>query len=238
MKFVLNNQNLHEINVNPDGVALWKRLAKGLTGGVIGNNDVIDQTAYLDGDGFGTTTVTGGQKITTFAGHRFTGDPAQDYIVGVSNLFGAGRETQYRFTNAVGEGFIGECTVASIESGGGDANAKTDIGFEVHINGAPVQVPQAIAPALTMVVAVGTVSGTTSFTATPDGDNTLAYKLQSADIGEMYVNQYIDGSYIGYTSGADIKALEGQYLVGVELDENKRLVKINSHLLITADILA
>lgn len=233
--FPINYMDLYEINTNPSGVANWERLAEGLTGGVIANNDVVDQTTYLDGDGFGTSDVTGGQKTVAFTGHRSIGDPAQDYIVSIASSFGDARKTQFRYRDAQGKGFEAEVTITNIEAGGGDANAKKDISFEIHANGKPTEVPLALASDLTAVISAGTVTGTTSFTATPTGENTLAYRLSSSDKGAMYTNQYVD-NVIGYTSGANINATAGQWLIMFELDTNGRLALVNSSELTAGDI--
>jgi hypothetical protein len=235
--FPLNFQDLYEVNTNPGGTAVWERLASGLTGASQSNNDVTDQTTYLDGDGFGSTDVTGGQRVLSFAGHREIGDPAQDYIMGIASDFGLARKTQFRYRDSQGVGIDAEVTIANIEDAGGDANAKKDIAFEIHANGKPVKVVKSIAPDLTIVVAGGTASGTTSFTATPGGDNTLAYKLSAGALSDQYLNQYLDGE-IAYTSGSDIIATAGQFLTSFELDANGRVVASNSYELMAGDITA
>jgi hypothetical protein len=233
--FPLNFKDLHEININPGGTALYARVAGGITGASQSNNDVVDQTPYLDGDGYASSDVTGGQRTIAMAGHRKEGDEAQDYIIGVSGDFGQARKTQYRYRDSLGAGFDAEVTLVSIEDAGGDANAKKDLSFEIHVNGKPVKVPKSIAPDLVVVVTAGSVSGTTSFTATPTGGNTLAYKLTAGSIGDQYLNQYIEGQ-IGYTSGSDIIATAGQFLTTFEIDTNGRVVASNSYELQPADI--
>ena len=234
----LNFMDLYEIDITPQGASrTWKRLAEGISGAVQANNDVVDQTPYLSGNGFGSTDVTGGQKTIAFSGHRVIGDPAQDYIASIANSFGEARKTNFRYLDSQGAGYSGNCTIQAIEVGGGDANAKKDISFQVDINGQPTEIPVSVAGELSITVAGGVLSGTTKATATPDSGNTLAYRLSATDIGQLYANQYID-NYIGYTSGADIKATAGQFLIVFELDANKRLVKVNSHELLAGDITA
>lgn len=233
--FPLNYQDLYEININPSGSAVWARIASGITGASQSNNDVIDQTPYLDGEGFSSSDVTGGQKTIDFTGHREIGDAAQDYIVGIASDFGQARKTQFRFRDSVGAGIDGECTIVNIDDAGGDANAKKDLSFGIHINGKPTKVVKSIAPQLAIVVAAGSVTGTTSFTATPTGDNTLAYKLSAQALGDQYLNQYLDGQ-IAYTSGTDIIAEAGQFLTAYEIDTNGRVVAVNSHELQAGDI--
>lgn len=233
--FPLNFQDLYQIDTNPDGAEAFARLAEGLTSGVIGSNDVVDQTPYLDGDGYSSSDVTGGQKIITFSGHRAVGDTAQDYIASINNTFGSGRKTTFKYQDARGYGFTGNCTIANIEIGGGDANAKKDISFEVHMNGKPTEIPLALAPALSIVVAGGATSGTTSATATATGS--LGYRLSVAEVTDLYEGQYLD-DYVGYTSGNDITATAGQYLTVFDVDANGRVVSYNSHELQAGDITA
>ena len=234
--FPLNYQDLHEINITPEAeTATYVRLASGITGASQGNNDVVDQTPYLDGDGFSSSEVTGGQRIISMAGHREIGDSAQDYIIGKALSFGSERKTQYRYRDSQGAGFDAEITLANIEDAGGDANVKKDISFEIHVNGKPTQVVKSQAPDLAIVVSAGSVTGTTSFTATPDGDNTLAYKLSSTALDTQYLNQYLDGETT-YSSGDNIVATAGQFLTSFELDGNGRVVKSNSYELQALDI--
>src|SRR5690606_341689 len=78
---LVQSKHLFEININPGGVTPeWARLAKGFNSFEPSTNEEIDQTNYLDGEGFGTTTVMGAQLTLTFSGHRYYGDPAQDFI--------------------------------------------------------------------------------------------------------------------------------------------------------------
>lgn len=233
--FPLNFTDLFEININPSGTANWQRLAEGLTSGTVANNDVVDQTPYLNGGGYASSAVTGGQLTVAFAGHRVVGNLAQDFIEDISNSFGANRETQFRKRNAQGKGFTANVTVANVQIGGGDANAKQDISFEIHCNGKPTELPLSVASALSITVAGGTLAGTTKATATAEEGNTLGYKLTASAPSAYYNMQYVD-DFIGYTSGNDITASVGQFLTVFELDANQRLVKVNTHELVEADI--
>lgn len=233
--FPLNFEDLYQIDVDPDGTETFARLAEGLTSGVLGSNDVVDQTSYLDGDGYASSDVTGGQKIITFAGHRAIGDTAQDYIASINNTFGSGRKTTFKYQDSQGRGFYGNATIANIEIGGGDANAKKDISFEIHMNGKPTEIPLSLAPELPITVAGGATSGTTTATATATG--TLGYRLSASEVTGLYVDSYLD-DYIGYTSGADITATAGQYLTVFDVDANGRVVSYNSYELQAGDITA
>ena len=233
--FPLNYQDLYEIDSTPGTTATYVRLAAGLTGAVIANNDVVNQTTYLDGGGFGSSDVTGGQKTIAFTGHNDTSDAAQTYIRSIAGSFGEARKTIFRYRDSQGVGFDAPVTITSIETGGGDASSKKEIAFEIHANGGPTAVALTNAPALSIVIAAGVTTGTTKCTATAGAGNTLSYKLLHADYAPQHVNQYLSGD-IAYTSTDDIAATAGQYLAVFEIDSNERIVKANSQLLASGDI--
>lgn len=234
--FALNFQELYELDITPEAVEpTWARLGPGLTTADPGNNEDIDQTKYLDGDGFGSSAVIGMQRTVSFSGHRVVGDAAQDFIASVEYEAGSERETTFRAYDAQGNKVQKECTIANIDFGGGDAGAKQDVSFEIHLNGKPVRTPKSAAAELTSTVATGTTVGTTTFTATPDGTNTLAYQLKAASIGTVYGDQYVSG-LIPYTSGDEIEATVGQFLCMYELNEYGRVAKFAEHELAALDI--
>ena len=235
MSFALNYMDLFEIDITPNAASeTWARLGSGLSSADPSNNENIDQTAYLDDDGYGTSTVIGAQKIISFSGHRELGDSAQDYIASIQNTLGSSRNTTFRYTDADGSKMSGPCIIANIDIGGGDAGAKKEISFEVHMNGKPTDTPKSAAETLTSTVAAGSVAGTTKFTATAGAGNTLAYKLLPQTAGTVYGSAYIDG-YTNYTSAANITASVGQYLQMFEIDANKRIVKFAEKLLDAGD---
>jgi hypothetical protein len=237
-RFAQNFQQLLEIDITPTGATrTYKRVGAGIETAEKTNNDEVDQKQYLDGDGYGSSDVTGKQRIINCSGDRVFGDAAQDYIAGLQSIVGDGLKTNVRYTAPDGSQFSGKCTIANIEEGAGSANEKMGFSFEIHVNGRPSEIPAVTASALTITVAAGVAVATTSFTATAGAGNTLAYRLSAASLGLFNLNQYVDG-YIDYISGADIKATAGQILTAFELDANKRLVKYAEHTLISADIKA
>ena len=236
--FPLNFQNLYEINVTPNATEKkWARIAAGISSVTPSNNDNVDQSAYLDGNGYGSSDVIGAQKTYAFSGHRKEGDTAQDYIFDdIQERLGEDRKTEFRHTSSSGKVTYGACTICNIVDGGGDANAKSDISFEIHINGAPTITPGSAAPQLEVTVAVGSADGCTKATATAGTGNHLAYTLRNSALSPNG-NSFIFG-LTSYTSGADIKASAGQVLNIFELDENERVVKFNAHTLEASDIKA
>lgn len=140
--FALNSENKFEIDTTPsEATETFARLAAGLSTFDPQWNEELDQTQYLDGDGFASSDVTGAQLVISYEGHRNFGDPAQDFIAGLQPLLGEDRKTNFRWTDANGDQFSGNVTVANIVSGGGDANAKNTFSFEIHFNGKPTYTP-------------------------------------------------------------------------------------------------
>jgi len=108
------------------------------------------------------------------------------------------------------------------------------------LEGIYVSYAGADAPELTAVVAGGSVSDTTSFTATPGAGNTLGYILGASSPGAKYLDliDSFTGSVEPYTSGADIVAAAGQVLTMCEVNSSGRIVKIKEVTLASGDITA
>lgn len=122
---------------------VYVTIKAGITSSEISLNEEVDQTAYMDGDGYKSTDVTGAQVTIAFSGHRVYGDAAQDYIYGKALTIGDARKTKAKITYSDGLVLTGPCTLANIEGPSGDAGTKQDIGFEVHLNGKPTSTPAA-----------------------------------------------------------------------------------------------
>jgi hypothetical protein len=233
--FVLNFQDLYEIDITPLTTATWVRLAVGISSAVPSMNEVLAEDVYLDGEGFGSTDVIGAKMRIEFAGHRVVGNAAQDYIVSKKLELGDARKTHLRYTDAIGNVITGNVTIAEVEEGGGDAGAKKELTFKTDVNGKPTLTAKAAAAALTATVAPGAAAGTTSFTATPTSPNTLSFKICAADPGAVYGSQYVSED-IPYTSGANISgAAAGNYLQMFELNAYGRVVKYVAVLLDAQD---
>lgn len=233
MSFPLNYQTLLELDITPDeATATYARVAAGISGFDPSTNDDVDQTKYLDGNGFASSDVIGAQYTMSLSGHRVVGDPVQDWLESIQLELGDDRKTTCRMTDAIGNVKTGSVTIANIDFGGGDAGAKEDISFEIHFNGKPTRTPKAAAAALSTVIAPGTTDGTTTATATATGS--LAYKLGGSTFGTLYAGQYISG-YTDYTSGDEIAASVGQFLLVMDLNSNGRVVSYSETELDAAD---
>ena len=235
-EFSLNNRVLVEVDSTPLGSArTWLKLAAGITSAVDSHNDSTDDTAYLDGGGYGNSDIIGKQYTLAITGHRIIGNPAQDYIMTLQGEFGDDAKTYVRYTRPNGHRTQAYVTASEIVDAGGDANAKTDFSCNFKGCGAPTITQPTSAPALIATIATGSVVGTTKFTATANpSTNTFAYKLTpSARTANLFSHSV---GLIAYTSGADIPATAGQYLNMYELDSNGRIAKFATHALVAGDI--
>lgn len=142
--FTLQSKHTFEIDTSQaaDGTtATWARVAAGISSFDPSWNEEIDQTQYLDGDGYGSSDVTGAQLVISFEGHRKFGDEAQDFIASLQSDLGEGRKTNFRWTDPSGDSYEGWVTVANIVGASGAANEKSTFSFEVHFNGKPEYTP-------------------------------------------------------------------------------------------------
>jgi hypothetical protein len=136
--------NAHSFSINtvpgttPGTLAV---IGKGITNVEPSNNEELSQDKYLDGGGFGETDVIGAQTVLSFSGHRFYGDLAQDFIMGLMLKLGDDRRTNFEWTEPDGGKFTGACTIANISGPSGSAGAKGEISFEIHFNGEPTYTP-------------------------------------------------------------------------------------------------
>lgn len=137
-EFALQFRNEFNINITPgEEEETMARLAAGITSVEPANNEEVDQTAYLDGEGFASSDVTGGQLILSVSGHRNYADPAQNFIFSKLFDFGQSRKTNFEWTTPAGELIEGQITIANIDGPSGEANQKGEISFEIHFNGKP-----------------------------------------------------------------------------------------------------
>lgn len=144
MAFELMNSHKFEIQTGINSQTsepIYSRIAKGISSVEPANNEELDQSKYLDGAGFGDSDVIGAQLILTFTGHRFYGDPAQDFIFSKALELGPERRTSFRWTEPDGGIYEGEATIANISGPSGEAGSKGEISFEIHFNGRPTYTP-------------------------------------------------------------------------------------------------
>ena len=151
MSFVLMNGYEVEIDTTfsaTPGSETWATLAAGITSFEPSLNEEVDRTAYMDGDGWADSEVTGAQLTYAVSGHRKVGDAAQDFIFSGGVLFGLGdaRRTRARITDPQGNTVEGNVTITAIEGPSGEANQKGEISFELHFSGQPEYTPAPVTP--------------------------------------------------------------------------------------------
>ena len=142
MSFDLMNAHKFSINTTPNEASeSYARLAKGFNNAEPNFNEETSQDKYFDGSGYAETDVIGAQLTISLSGHRFYGDPAQDYIFGTVLELGPARRTTFKWEEPDGGIFEGPCTIANISGPSGEAGAKGEISCEIHFNGKPTYTP-------------------------------------------------------------------------------------------------
>lgn len=193
--FVLNYMKLLKLDTTPQATTRnFVRLAAGLSSAAPSNNETIDQSAYLDGDGFLSSDVTGAQRIWSITGHRDESDAAQNYIMSVQDTLGEDRKTNFREYDSKGNMRSGSVTICNVESDGGDASSKSEIGFELHFNGKPAYTAATIAPTANVRIDTGSVVGTTRLSLfKAAATNLIRYRLKGQTAGSINAMQYVPG---------------------------------------------
>lgn len=119
--FASNYTRLHFIT-DDKGNNLY--LGQGISTIEADNEDETDDTAYYNSGGAQPNDVIGTKIASTVSGHRFYGDPAQDYIGSLETEIGDKRVTTYTRIAPDGSKLVGPATITDIVNGGGDANDK------------------------------------------------------------------------------------------------------------------
>ncbi|HWI50266.1 MAG TPA: Ig-like domain-containing protein [Rummeliibacillus sp.] len=198
--FSLQSEHKFYINTVPGVTAPetnFARVAGGISSFEPEWNEEIDQTNYLDGDGYSSSDVTGAQLVLTFEGHRKYGDAAQDFIASLQPLLGEERKTEFRWIDANGDTFEGNVTVANIVGASGDANEKSGFSFEIHFNGKPQYTPSSNDTTKPTV----TVSPTDGATTVAVGSNIVwtfseAIRDSSLSLSNFIVTKATDGTEV------------------------------------------
>ena len=205
--FASNYTNLFMIDITPSAASpTWERIGAGINSVSWNGNEVVAQDPYYDGDGQSSSEVTGGQMVGTFAGHRKYGDPAQDYIAGLANQYGSKRHTSFKRIAPDGTVMEGDVTIVNINPGGGDPNAKSDFGFELHYHRAPTVTPGTAEdfPSAISATAVSVAAGATatiSPTITPSGASpAVVYAVEDDTVATVDASGKVTGVAAGETN--------------------------------------
>lgn len=146
MSFLMNYGYKFEIGGATSTPATALPIGEGITSVDVDNNEETEETYYYNKGGAAETDVTGFRMAYSFTGHRYYGDPAQDYVFGLATKVGPDRKTLLTVTEPDGSKFTGPATISELQLPGGDANAKGDIEFTISFDGAPTYTPAPDAP--------------------------------------------------------------------------------------------
>lgn len=198
--------NNYMIDITPEAAEpTWARVGAGISSVDPDGNEELDQQTYIDGEGLASTDVTGGQMILAFDGHRCIGDPAQDYIVSKKFTYGTNRKTRFRWINPEGDILNAKVTIANVKVGGGDANAKEPLSFEIHVNGLPeyiagnkTEFPTSIT-ASAVSVSVGEAASATVTVAPEHASDNVFFAVENTDIATVAADGTVRGIAAGET---------------------------------------
>lgn len=162
--FAPNYTTLHMIDTAPgEDERDWAYVGPGITNVSPNDSDNTDTFEYYDGGGASNEYVSGKNLGYSVSGDRRYGDKAQDYVRGLRTKTGEDLTTNWKTVEPDGTVTEGEVTVRNIQMGGGDANSKGTVSFEVGFNAMPEETPgdkTKMPESLTLSEASVTVGGT------------------------------------------------------------------------------
>lgn len=123
----------------------WARLASGILSVTYSSNETTTNDQYMDGDGYGDTSVDAKRGSLALTGNRNIGDPAQEYISGKLLAIGNSVRTRMIWIEN-GNVVVTSVTLSNIVTTGGNANAKQTFSLTINFNGRP----RTVAGTLTM----------------------------------------------------------------------------------------
>ena len=91
-KTITNEKRAVFINTSSDSSAVYNRIGEGINTFTPSNNGTISTKHYIN-DKFATSRRNGIQKQWAFSGDRVIDDPANDYLVGLTEKTGSDVET-------------------------------------------------------------------------------------------------------------------------------------------------
>lgn len=125
-----------DVDLNDLSTGTWARLAGGISGATYAGNETDTNDQYLDGDGYGDTSVDAKRGSLALTGNRKIGDPAQEYIA--SKMMAIGNDVRTRMIWIEnGNVVITSVTMSNIVPTGGNANAKQTFSLTLNFNGRP-----------------------------------------------------------------------------------------------------
>lgn len=207
--FALNYQYANLINTTPEeSEPTWAYMGPGIEDISPDRSEKTDETEDYSTGGNTVTTVTGVTKSTSVSGKRIIGDPLQEYIASLEEVYGDERKTQYRIVSPTGEIIEEDVTIKDINMSGpnGSASDKQAISFSMARNDTPKIVKEANGnhlPAEITVedvsVAVGKTVKVTPEVAPETSSDWCLYAIEDSDIARVYADGTVEGVKAGKT---------------------------------------
>lgn len=144
--FLLNFQHTFSIDISdvPDfSIPVYTVMAAGWKDFSIDGDETTDDTAYLDGAGGKTVTVTGGMVTFEFTGDYDKGNDIHQFVMSKFGTYGKKRIVPFMWELPAAEGFTsgrvlsGAATIHNLSPAGGDADGKSEISLSISFNGNP-----------------------------------------------------------------------------------------------------
>ncbi|MEG1907225.1 MAG: Ig-like domain-containing protein [Gordonibacter sp.] len=208
LDYAPNHAHIIELNITPaEAAPTWAWAQRGILECAPESDETISEDAYYHNLGNTETSVDSIKVSIAITGHRWYGDPVQDYVQSLALLTGKDRKTQYRWTMPDGSILTGDCTITELVPGSsmGEANAKGEFGYRINLDSTDLEAPgdKVLMPtsvtATASTVAVGkTVSA--GATVTPAGANQRChYAIADTSIATVNAEGTITGVKAGKT---------------------------------------
>lgn len=207
--FALNYQYANLLNLTPEeDKPTWGYMGPGIEDISPDRSEKLDETEDYSTGGNTRTTVTGVTKSTTVTGKRLIGDPVQDFVASLEEVFGDERKTQYRIVSPTGEIVEEDVTIKDINISGpsGGASEKQAISFSMARNDTPKMVQEAKGHHLPaeitvedVTVAVGNTAEVTPTVLPATASDWCLYAIENTDIARVTADGIVTGLKAGKT---------------------------------------
>lgn len=144
--FLLNFQHTFSIDISPVPnftTPVYTVMAAGWKDFSIDGDETTDDTAYLDGNGGKTVTVTGGMVTFEFTGDYDSSNAIHQFVMSKFGSYGKTRVVSFMWELPAADGFTsgrvlsGPATIHNISPSSGDADGKSEISLSISFNGNP-----------------------------------------------------------------------------------------------------
>ena len=207
--FALNYQFANLLTITPEeSEPTWAYMGPGIEDISPDRSEKIDETEDYSTGGNTVTTVTGVNKATSVTGKRLIGDPLQDYLDSLEEIFGEERKTQFRVVSPTGEIVEEDVTLKDINMSGpnGGASDKRAISFTMSRNDTPKIIQEAKGHHLPaeitvedVTVAVGKTATVTPTVQPATASDWCLYAIENTDVARVTADGIVTGVEVGKT---------------------------------------